>query len=85
MSTTRRTFLAQAGLLGGAALLGDGAFRPAAADKPVNFAGWVFKPDTVKDYVDYGLNHLVFHAPGEDQERFLSAFEKQVMPGVRAF
>jgi ABC-type glycerol-3-phosphate transport system substrate-binding protein len=53
MSTTRRTFLAQAGLLGSAALLGDGAFRPASADKPVNFAGWVFKPDTVKDYVDY--------------------------------
>jgi coenzyme F420-dependent glucose-6-phosphate dehydrogenase len=38
----------------------------------------------IKPYVDAGLNHLVFHAPGEDQERFLSAFEEQVMPGVRA-
>jgi coenzyme F420-dependent glucose-6-phosphate dehydrogenase len=37
----------------------------------------------IKPYVDAGLNHLVFHAPGEDQERFLSAFEEQVMPGVR--
>ena len=38
----------------------------------------------VKPYVDAGLNHLVFHAPGEDQERFLSAFEEQVAPGLRA-
>ena len=34
----------------------------------------------VKPYVDAGLNHLVFHSPGEDQERFFSAFEEQVMP-----
>ena len=38
----------------------------------------------VKPYVDAGLNHLVFHAPGEDQERFLSAFEEQVAPRLRA-
>jgi coenzyme F420-dependent glucose-6-phosphate dehydrogenase len=38
----------------------------------------------IKPYVDAGLNHLVFHAPGEDQERFLTTFEEQVMPGVRA-
>jgi coenzyme F420-dependent glucose-6-phosphate dehydrogenase len=38
----------------------------------------------IKPYVDAGLNHLVFHAPGEDQERFLASFEEQVMPGVRA-
>jgi coenzyme F420-dependent glucose-6-phosphate dehydrogenase len=38
----------------------------------------------IKPYVDAGLNHLVFHAPGEDQEHFLTAFEEQVMPGVRA-
>jgi coenzyme F420-dependent glucose-6-phosphate dehydrogenase len=38
----------------------------------------------IKPYVDAGLNHLVFHAPGEDQERFLSTFEEQVMPDVRA-
>jgi coenzyme F420-dependent glucose-6-phosphate dehydrogenase len=37
----------------------------------------------VKRYVDAGLNHLVFHAPGEDQERFLAAFEEQVLPGLR--
>jgi coenzyme F420-dependent glucose-6-phosphate dehydrogenase len=37
----------------------------------------------VKRYVDAGLNHLVFHAPGENQERFLAAFEEQVLPGLR--
>jgi coenzyme F420-dependent glucose-6-phosphate dehydrogenase len=37
----------------------------------------------IKPYVDAGLNHLVFHAPGEDQERFLAAFEEQVMPGLQ--
>src|SRR5262249_7265438 len=54
----RRTFLGAAGLSTAAALLGEGALRLARADKPVNFSGWVFKPDTVKDYVDfYNKNH----------------------------
>jgi len=47
----RRTFLRNAGLLGASAVLADGMLRPAHADKPVNFSGWVFKPDTVADYV----------------------------------
>jgi len=49
----RRAFLQQAGLLGGAALLADGLGRAAQASRPVSFVGWVFKPDTVKDYVTY--------------------------------
>ena len=40
--------------------------------------------EQVKAYVDAGLEHLVFHAPGEDQERFLTAFAEQVMPGLRS-
>ena len=51
---SRRRFLGTAGMLGaGAMLAGEGALRPARADKPINFSGWVFKPDTVKDYVDF--------------------------------
>ena len=51
---SRRRFLGTAGVLGAGALLaGEGARRPARADKPINFSGWVFKPDTVKDYVDF--------------------------------
>jgi multiple sugar transport system substrate-binding protein len=33
--------------------MAEGAFRSARADKPINFSGWVFKPDTVKDYVEF--------------------------------
>src|SRR5260370_1994081 len=48
-----RPFLGNAGLLGAATVLGDGLGRSAHADKPVTFSGWVFKPDTVKDYVTF--------------------------------
>jgi coenzyme F420-dependent glucose-6-phosphate dehydrogenase len=37
----------------------------------------------VKDYVDWGLNHLVFHAPGHDQRRFLEFFKKDLEPRLR--
>jgi coenzyme F420-dependent glucose-6-phosphate dehydrogenase len=37
----------------------------------------------VKPYVDLGFDHLVFHAPGEDQRRFLDAFSEQVVPRLR--
>ncbi len=54
MSTiSRRKFLGSAGLLGAGAVLADGARRRARADRPINFSGWVFKPDTVKDYVEF--------------------------------
>ena len=38
----------------------------------------------VKDYVDLGFNHLVFHAPGHDQGRFLDLFERDLAPRLRA-
>ena len=38
----------------------------------------------IKPYVDAGLNHLVFHGPGHDQERFLSQFAEDVLPRLRA-
>jgi coenzyme F420-dependent glucose-6-phosphate dehydrogenase len=38
----------------------------------------------IKDYVDAGFNHLVFHGPGHDQRRFLSLFEKDLAPRLRA-
>jgi coenzyme F420-dependent glucose-6-phosphate dehydrogenase len=37
----------------------------------------------VKQYVDWGFNHLVFHGPGGDQTRFLDTFAEQVLPGLR--
>ncbi|MGA1837737.1 glucose-6-phosphate dehydrogenase (coenzyme-F420) [Herbiconiux sp. 11R-BC] len=38
----------------------------------------------VKKYTDTGLNHLVFHAPGADQRRFLELFERDLAPRLRA-
>ncbi len=34
-------------------------------------------------YIDMGFNHLVFHAPGPDQARFLELFSEQVVPRLR--
>jgi coenzyme F420-dependent glucose-6-phosphate dehydrogenase len=38
----------------------------------------------IKPYLDAGLNHLVFHGPGHDQERFLAQFAEDVVPKLRA-
>jgi coenzyme F420-dependent glucose-6-phosphate dehydrogenase len=38
----------------------------------------------IRPYVEAGFNHLVFHGPGHDQERFLATFAEQVLPGLRA-
>ncbi len=37
----------------------------------------------IAPYVDAGLNHLVFHGPGQDQERFLTQFSEDVLPKLR--
>ena len=34
-------------------------------------------------YVGLGFNHLVFHAPGPDQARFLSLLGDKVLPLLR--
>ncbi|MEU3623146.1 glucose-6-phosphate dehydrogenase (coenzyme-F420) [Amycolatopsis coloradensis] len=39
--------------------------------------------EQIKPYVEAGFNHLVFHGPGHDQERFLRSFSEQVVPGIR--
>lgn len=38
----------------------------------------------IAKYVEYGMNHLVFHAPGHDQRRFLELFERDLAPRLRA-
>jgi coenzyme F420-dependent glucose-6-phosphate dehydrogenase len=37
----------------------------------------------IKQYVDAGLNHLVFHGPGADQRRFLEQFSADLLPRLR--
>lgn len=34
-------------------------------------------------YVELGFRHLVFHAPGLDQERFLRTYAKEILPRLR--
>jgi coenzyme F420-dependent glucose-6-phosphate dehydrogenase len=38
----------------------------------------------IKQYLDLGFRHLVFHAPGPDQERFLSLYGEHVLPRLRS-
>ena len=38
----------------------------------------------IAEYLDMGFNDLVFHAPGQDQRRFLELFEGDIAPRLRA-
>ncbi len=40
--------------------------------------------ERIRYYVDLGFRHLVFHAPGPDQARFLRLYGEQVLPRLRA-
>jgi coenzyme F420-dependent glucose-6-phosphate dehydrogenase len=40
--------------------------------------------EKIRPYVDMGFRHLVFHAPGLDQARFLNLYADQVLPKLRA-
>jgi coenzyme F420-dependent glucose-6-phosphate dehydrogenase len=39
--------------------------------------------ERIRPYVELGFNHLVFHAPGPDQERFLRLYAEEVLPLLR--
>lgn len=51
---------------------------------------WIVSTDAeehverIRPYIELGFRHLVFHAPGPDQERFLRLYAEQVMPRLRA-
>jgi coenzyme F420-dependent glucose-6-phosphate dehydrogenase len=40
--------------------------------------------EKIRAYIDMGFRHLVFHAPGTDQARFLNLYADQVLPRLRA-
>jgi coenzyme F420-dependent glucose-6-phosphate dehydrogenase len=50
---------------------------------------WIVSSDAremaerIAAYIDMGFNHLVFHAPGPDQARFLRLFAERVVPLLR--
>jgi len=39
--------------------------------------------EKIMQYVDWGFTHLVFHAPGPDQSRFLKLYGEEVLPRLR--
>jgi len=63
-----------------------------AAALPVERAAsrWIVSSDAeehverIAAYVALGFDHLVFHAPGPDQPRFLRLYSEQVLPKLRA-
>lgn len=40
--------------------------------------------EKIKGYLDLGFNHLVFHAPGPDQAKFLRLYGTEILPRLRA-
>ncbi len=39
--------------------------------------------EKIKAYLDLGFTHLVFHAPGPDQEKFLRLYGNEILPRLR--
>ena len=39
--------------------------------------------ERIRPYIEMGFRHLVFHAPGADQARFLNLYAEQVLPRLR--
>ena len=51
---------------------------------------WIVSDDVdehverIRPYVELGFRHLVFHAPGPDQARFLRLYAREVLPRLRS-
>lgn len=39
--------------------------------------------EQIRPYIELGFNHLVFHAPGDDQLRFLQLYAREILPRIR--
>src|SRR5665811_345249 len=63
--------------------LADGLSAERAASR------WIVSTDPdehverIAYYVDLGFDHLVFHAPGPDQKRFLRLYAEHILPRLR--
>ena len=51
---------------------------------------WIVSSDAdehlekIRPYVEHGFRHLVFHAPGTDQARFIKLYAQYVLPKLRS-
>lgn len=39
--------------------------------------------EQLRPYIELGFTHLVFHAPGDDQMRFLQLYAQEILPRIR--
>ncbi len=39
--------------------------------------------EQIRPYIELGFTHLVFHAPGDDQSRFLKLYSKEILPRLK--
>lgn len=39
--------------------------------------------EQIRPYIELGFTHLIFHAPGDDQSRFLQLYAKEILPRLR--
>lgn len=39
--------------------------------------------EQIRPYLEMGFTHLIFHAPGDDQKRFLQLYSKEILPRLR--
>jgi coenzyme F420-dependent glucose-6-phosphate dehydrogenase len=50
---------------------------------------WIVSDDAdeiveqIRPYVEWGFSHLVFHFPGDDQDRSMALYAEQVLPRLR--
>lgn len=39
--------------------------------------------EQIRPYIELGFTHLIFHAPGDDQHRFLQLYAREILPRLR--
>ncbi len=39
--------------------------------------------EQIRPYIELGFTHLIFHAPSDDQSRFLQLYSKEILPRIR--
>ena len=62
-----------------------------AAELPLERAAtrWLVSNDPeehveqIRPYIELGFTHLVFHAPGNNQSRFINAYARDILPRLR--
>lgn len=64
--------------------------RLAATVEDVAHRRWLVSDDVeehieqIRPYLEWGFDHLVFHFPGDDQERAMALYAESVLPQLRA-